>query len=581
MPKNLGYSKLSPGGLPPIVRPPDNLLGQMPKTRAGQWNVGHDAFSSASVWLENVARQGKRVGDRQTAEPVVYKGDMTLKEFKKMKEPVRRLIANAGALPARKLVKVQDDQALFEPLSKEERDMKVILQMISEKAAQRFGSIRDALRHLDADCDGSVDRGEVRYFFRSYNVPEEIADKFFDFLDEEKRGELDYGRVVNFLRPFLEGAINGTPLTARDLTKGKGAPDYLLEEMLDATDEGETRLALFDHQFEATLRLLAQKVIDRFGTTAAAFRFVDLDRNGIMTRNETRYLFRLVNFPEDLADKFHDSVDTNGSGEISLQEFYASLAPYVDIQERPVAKREDFVLKPDTPETPDEVPSRAVSKEWTKFVQNSQRVELRRLMQDIGDKLQLKFKHVRDAFKPLNLQRLGRITRAEMRSFFRGFGHPQEVADRVYDLLQDKRGEVEYAVFMSHFESVLGRDFRQVSQPPILEMGDFLASREVDGTIETFKRFLITKCRNLQEAYRVIDGDKDGKVSRQEMRLFAKRLGVPSARADQLFDALDVEGLGSINYLQFTRLFPETWERPDPGPAAAWPTPRAGNSLRT
>ncbi|CAK8995458.1 F-box protein [Durusdinium trenchii] len=136
-PKNLGYSKLSPGGLPPIVRPPDNLLGQMPKTRAGQWNVGHDAFSSASVWLENVARQGKRVGDRQTAEPVVYKGDMTLKEFKKMKEPVRRLIANAGALPARKLVKVQDDQALFEPLSKEERDMKVILQMISEKAAQR------------------------------------------------------------------------------------------------------------------------------------------------------------------------------------------------------------------------------------------------------------------------------------------------------------------------------------------------------------------------------------------------------------------------------------------------------------
>eukprot|EP00438_Fugacium_kawagutii_P004749 Skav203086 [mRNA] locus=scaffold447:141236:143077:+ [translate_table: standard] len=75
--------------------------------------------------------------------------------------------------------------------------MKVILQMISEKAAQksssqpknwtqflvaqlcrrglwqrfvaevcrtglwqRFGSIRDALRHLDSDCDGSVDRSE-------------------------------------------------------------------------------------------------------------------------------------------------------------------------------------------------------------------------------------------------------------------------------------------------------------------------------------------------------------------------------------------------------------------------------------
>lgn len=144
MPKSSGYyaSKPSPGGLPPITRPPEHLLGQVEKSRKGQWNVG--------------------VGDRQTEQAVVYRGDMTLKEFKKLNEPTRRLIANAGALPARQLLKVgRSDEALFEPLTKEERDMKVILQMISEKAAQKFGSIRDALRHLDSDCDGSVDRSEV------------------------------------------------------------------------------------------------------------------------------------------------------------------------------------------------------------------------------------------------------------------------------------------------------------------------------------------------------------------------------------------------------------------------------------
>lgn len=124
---------------------------------------------------------------------------------------------------------------------------------------------------------------------------------------------------------------------------------------------------------------------------------------------------------------------------------------------------------------------------------------------DIGDKLKLKFKHVRDAFRPLNLQRLGKINREEMRSFFRGFGHPKDVADRVFDLLQDKAGEVEYAVFMSHFESVLGRDFRQLTQAPIIALEDPLASLEVDGTIEAFKAFLMTKCRNLQEAYRILD----------------------------------------------------------------------------
>lgn len=43
-----------------------------------QQTVGHEAFSSASLWLANVAREGKRVGDRQTAEPVVYRGHVPL-----------------------------------------------------------------------------------------------------------------------------------------------------------------------------------------------------------------------------------------------------------------------------------------------------------------------------------------------------------------------------------------------------------------------------------------------------------------------------------------------------------------------
>lgn len=96
----------------------------------------------------------------------------------------------------------------------------------------------------------------------------------------------------------------------------------------------------------------------------------------------------------------------------------------------------------------------------------------------------------------------------------------------------------------------------------------------MDGTIEAFKAFLMTKCRNLQEAYRILDYDKDGKVSCQEMRNFAKRLGISARASDQLFFALDVDKIGWINYLQFTRMFPETWDQPEPGPARAWATPR-------
>ncbi|CAJ1398106.1 unnamed protein product [Effrenium voratum] len=179
-----------------------------------------------------------------------------------------------------------------------------------------------ALKLVYRDLGGGESERElaVRHFFRGYNFTDEIADKFFDYLDEEKLGELDYAKFVNFIRPFLEGAINGTPLTARDLTKGKGALDYVLEGLLDATEEGQEQLATFDAKFQDTLRVLARKVQERFGSLSAAFRHVDLDRNGIMTRNETRYLFRLCNIPEELANKYHSAVDTNGSGEISFQE---------------------------------------------------------------------------------------------------------------------------------------------------------------------------------------------------------------------------------------------------------------------
>merc|ERR1711959_418448 len=62
-------------------------------------------------------------------------------------------------------------------------------------------------------------------------------------------------------------------------------------------------------------------------------------------------------------------------------------------------------------------------------------------MGDIGEKLPLKFKSVRDAFRPLDLSRNGKITRTEMRSFLRGFAWPREVADRFFSVL-DEDGSV-------------------------------------------------------------------------------------------------------------------------------------------
>merc|ERR1719428_1695357 len=83
--------------------------------------------------------------------------------------------------------------------------------------------------------------------------------------------------------------------------------------------------------------------------------------------------------------------------------------------------------------------------------------EMKEVMKDIGEKLPLKFKHVRDAFRPLDLAHDGKITRTEMRSFLRGFGWPHDVADRLFKALdEDQCGTVDFNLFMSHFDAVLG-----------------------------------------------------------------------------------------------------------------------------
>jgi len=516
-------------------------------------------LSNASIWLENAAKEGRRTGERQTDEQVDFSGDLTYRTLRDLSLPARRLVASSGALTARELRKAsKNDPDLFQPLTKEERAMKEVLQLVSQKAAQKFSTIRGALRHLDSDCDGTVDRSEIRYFFRAYDFPDHVADKFFDYLDEDKKGELDYGFFVSFIRPFLEGAINGNPVTARDLTAQPGAPDSVFEEMI-ADETNDDELVQFDREFQGTLRIIGRKIEERFGSAQAAFRFVDADRSGAIARNETRYFFRAFNLPQEIADKFHDAIDTNRSGEISVQEFCKVLNPYVKTtvaaqDTKKTTHREDL----ETPELYGPPPPRVEDPNllWMKTVNADFRTELRKLMQDLGDKLPLKFKHMRDAFRMLDLERNGRITRAEMRAFFRGFGHQEDVADRVFDLVdQEGHGEVDFGVFMSHFDSVLGPAFRQAKRTEMIPVDEPRTSKEVNDIAEFIGEQLVVKYKTVQDAFRAVDLNKDGKLSQYELRAFVKKFGLSVDAADKFFNALDPEGTGYVLYNTFVQLF--------------------------
>jgi len=77
--------------------------------------------------------------------------------------------------------------------------MTTICDHLGTKAGQKHRRVYDAFRFVDRDGDETVDRWEVRNFFRNYGSKTKIADIFFDTLDPDRQGKISY---VNFQKQF-------------------------------------------------------------------------------------------------------------------------------------------------------------------------------------------------------------------------------------------------------------------------------------------------------------------------------------------------------------------------------------------
>lgn len=176
-------------------------------------------------------------------------------------------------------------------------------------------------------------------------------------------------------------------------------------------------------------------------------------------------------------------------------------------------------------------------------------------MQDIGVKLQLKFRHAREAFRGLDLDKDGRIAPTELRAFLRGFGYSSEAADGLFALLDEEgTGEIDFAHFMSHFEHVVmpaGRIAPRGKQDP---MQDRKLSKDVAEIARVVGEQLFTRCRKVSEAFRTLDSDQDGYIDREELRQFFRTVNMPTEKADKLFQALDMELTGLVPYDAFLTL---------------------------
>lgn len=200
-----------------------------------------------------------------------------------------------------------------------ERQLRTMCEEIGLKASQKFRTVREAFRHVDSDKDGSISRSEMRYFFLAYNFPRAEADKFFDYLDKDGSGEVDYDEFVSLVGPFIQP--DNLPINAsgkrewRNLAKRNASP----------------RKCDIARDFQDVLELIRVKAVQRFSNAREVFNFVDVNYDGTITREEMQQFFGKFNLPEHRANAFFDRLDEDESGAVEYMEFLQHVGPYIEL----------------------------------------------------------------------------------------------------------------------------------------------------------------------------------------------------------------------------------------------------------
>lgn len=216
-------------------------------------------------------------------------------------------------------------------------------------------------------------------------------------------------------------------------------------------------------EFQLMLAMIGEKVRQKFSKAREVFRFIDSDHSGSVSRTEVHFFFRFFNIPKKEADKFFDNFEVDEENEISYVQFVKYLWPHVN----PGNEQLHWSLaKDERKDEPDvTLPQRIYARSHASgLADQAEEVELpRELVRakvNIAARLELRYKSTREAFRDLDKDKDGDITKPEIERFLGYFGWAH-VADKFFDVLVERGGgSIDYSVFTGLFLNSKDSDFR-------------------------------------------------------------------------------------------------------------------------
>lgn len=339
-----------------------------------------------------------------------------------------------------------------------DRELQKVCDLVGEKLEKRFQNPRECFRCLNTQKDGFISCSEVQAFFRTFNVPNDTAARIFDHLDTDECGLIEYQEFKDFFEksinptarsveanPMSSSAWYPRPSSQQASSRASSRrPSQASESFTDnVCINPKAAVPELSHwEMQRKLAQAVQIVSDKanlkypsFRELRQAFRWVDLSKDGKVTRAEVEDFFRVFSVPRETAEYLFILFNAKGCDEIDHCEFVNVFGPAMGIAHQEPSHKKQVEL-------PGE--------------RNLER-EINEIMRILGDHM-LKFSHPREALRSLDLTHDGEITRNELRAFFQRVGVKHDSADRVFELLVRNSGP-------NYHETCKNQEFMKLFDP--------------------------------------------------------------------------------------------------------------------